>query len=364
MRKRLLAGIILLLLPWILSLFWMRAARQSTEAAAGTPAPSETVATGILRIGKGTESGAETELEAGVQSRAGTQSGTGMQSGEGTQPDGTDRRILMERDGISTYMALEDYLPGVIACQINPDYSLEALKCQAVIARTYIYRLMDGRGEIQEEELDLDYLEERTQTPDSDGASMVRAKERIVENLSRFRQAVQQTQHVVMKYDGRCILPLFHARNNGRTRQGDAAYPYLQAVDSKWDTWRADSELTKIWSLADFAERINQIPEASLVTPDQLAGQIQTVKKDDSGYVLEMKIGAKTYSGEEIQYALGLSSSCFAFSVSGDEVKAVVRGSGHGYGLSQAGAEGMAAENWGYEEILQYYYKNILIVTE
>ena len=72
------------------------------------------------------------------------------------------RRVILERYGIKTYLSVEDYLPGVVVCQASPELGQEALKCQAVIARTYIYRQMGEREEIQEEELDLDYLGDRT----------------------------------------------------------------------------------------------------------------------------------------------------------------------------------------------------------
>ncbi|MFR5731490.1 MAG: SpoIID/LytB domain-containing protein [Clostridium sp.] len=69
---------------------------------------------------------------------------------------------FLERYGVRTYLSVEDYLPGVMVCQIGPEMGMEALKCQAVIARTYIYRQMGDREEIQEEELDLDYLGDDT----------------------------------------------------------------------------------------------------------------------------------------------------------------------------------------------------------
>ena len=72
------------------------------------------------------------------------------------------RRIILERYGVRTYLSVEDYLPGVMVCQTGPEMGMEALKCQAVIARTYIYRQMGDREEIQEEELDLDYLGDDT----------------------------------------------------------------------------------------------------------------------------------------------------------------------------------------------------------
>ena len=100
------------------------------------------------------------------------------------------------------------------------------------------------------------------------------------------------------------------------------------------------------------------------VSASQIAGQIQTIRKDDAGYLEEIKIGPATFSGETLQYALGLPSSCIQVEETEDEIRIVTRGVGHGYGLSQAGAAGMAEEGWDYPSILQYYYKNISLTSE
>ena len=167
-----------------------------------------------------------------------------------------------------------------------------------------------------------------------------------------------------MQYEGREILPLFHGVSAGRTRTGDENYPYLQSVESRWDTERDDYLQTMEWGLPAFAGLINGIPGAAAVAPEQLPAEIQTVKKDDAGYIMQMKVGAKTYTGEEIQYALGLPSSCFTLEGNSEGIRAVVKGTGHGYGLSQAGADAMAKEGWGYQDILNYYYKNISLISE
>lgn len=335
--------IAMLLFPWLVSLAWSGAARDMQEDA-----------------GKTAETG-RTEEESGVDGTETADAGTGDILANATAgaevQKGADRRILVKRNDIQTYIELEDYLPGVIVCQIAQESRMEALKCQAVIARTYIHRLMDGRSEIREEELDLDYLSENQRNIPWD-------REKTARYLEQCRQAVAETKGVVMQYEEREILPLFHAVSAGRTRAGDENYPYLQPVESRWDTEREDYLQTMEWGLPEFAGLINGIPESAGVTPDQLPSQIQTVKKDDAGYMLQMKVGAKTYTGEEIQYALGLPSSCFTLEGSSETIRAVIKGVGHGFGLSQAGADAMAGEGWGYQDILNYYYKNISLISE
>lgn len=274
----------------------------------------------------------------------------------------SSRRILVERGQVKTYMSVEDYLPGVLVCQMpdtidGSEYDREVWNCQAVIARTYICRLMGGRSEIHEEELDLDYPGETRSLWES-------SRDLFVQRLEAARQAVEDTRGVVMKYDGRYILPLFHEMSAGRTRQGHEDFPYIQSVDSSRDVKRSTYLKTMEWTKTEFAAKISQIPDAAMVTSAQLPQEIQTVEKDDAGYLLQIKIGARTYTGDEIRWALGLPSSCFSLEGDGDIIRARVRGSGHGYGLSQAGADSMAREGWGYKEILQHYYKNISLISE
>lgn len=374
MRKWLIIGVVFLLFPWLTSLVWMRAA--------GATAEQETVGFAAEVGNRVNTAEKPRELAESEISEAGMTAGTDVVVGEkpgtgsaGTSDSGTatfdssasDRRILVERQGIRTYMNLEDYLPGVIVCQTEPDFQMEALKCQAVIARTYICRLMEERSEIHEEELDLDYLGEL----DKGIFQSPQKREQAAAALERCRQAVRETNGLTMQYENRYLLPLFHRMSAGRTRKGEADFPYLQAVESGWDTKREDYLTVTERSMKEFAADISRIPDTGQVQADQLAGQIQIVKKDDSGYVREIKIGARTYSGEEIQYALGLPSSCYSLElaesgnyVTGKKIRITTRGSGHGYGLSQAGADSMAAEGWRCEDILKYYYKNISLISE
>ncbi len=343
MRKGLVFGILLVLATWALSLVCMRAAGQA--------------------ISESGESGRESVKEES-ESRGEEEKTAEETTVEAAAAPASARKIRIERDGVKTFMELEDYLAGVMVCQIDADCHMEALKCQAVIARTYIYRIMDGRSETSEEELDLDYLGAESGASRGVSGMTLDEKERLALRLERCLEAARETSGVVMKYEGRLILPMFHAVSAGRTRKGEADYPYLAPVESKWDTQREDYMQEFSWSRAEFARLISGIPDAAPVSPDQVPDEIQTVKKDDSGYVLQIKIGAKTYSGEEVQYALSLPSACFFIEGEGDEIRAVSRGIGHGYGLSQAGADAMAAEGWGYQDILQYYYKEICFITE
>lgn len=312
------------MLPWVVSLCWRQKETAEIERAAAENAAVEQVPAET-----GTRECETLKME---------------------QVPSANRKILMEQDGVYTYRNLEDYLPGVVFSQTESGTELEALKCQAVIARTYICRLMEERDSIDEKELNL---------PDQNGGLGV--SDETVKALALCEQAVRETKGSIMTYGETCILPLFHKISAGRTRTGDADFPYLVSVQSSYDR-QADGYLTEVsWSSSEFAKKIGMDQGLSA---ENIISQIQIIQKDDAGYVQKMKIGTKILNGEEVQYALDLPSSSFSIYRSDGKLCARAAGTGHGYGLSQAGARAMAREGWKYEEILHYYYKNISIVSE
>ena len=397
MRKIGIVAVVVFVASWMFSLFCMHAAGQAggtVEEENGSVVSGESVLdgygqTGVERSVSGQAAGWNANGDSQV---SGKTAGWNENSHSADQGDGEvySRRIILERYGVRTYLSVEDYLPGVMVCQTGPEMGQEALKCQAVIARTYIYRQMGERVEIQEEELDLDYLGDYT--AQAGKTLTVHQKEELAERLEQCRQAAEAPAGTVMKYEDRYILPLFHERSAGRTRTGEADYPYLQSVESKWDVVGNDGNKTSqeqqgseletrtgdgaakevaagvsevSFSLSEFAQRIKNLSDAPSLDPDRISSEIQIVKRDDAGYVLQIKIGPRTYTGDDVQYALDLPSSCFTIDTrTSGTITVTVKGRGHGYGLSQNGAQAMAEEGWSYSDILNYYYKNISLVTE
>lgn len=397
MRKIGIVAVVVFVASWMFSLFCMHAAGQAggtVEEENGSVVSGESVLdgygqTGVERSVSGQAAGWDSN---GDRQDSGKTAGWNGNSHSADQGDREvySRRIILERYGVRTYLSVEDYLPGVMVCQTGPEMGQEALKCQAVIARTYIYRQMGERVEIQEEELDLDYLGDYT--AQAGKTLTLHQKEELAKRLEQCRQAAEATAGTVMKYEDRYILPLFHERSAGRTRTGEADYPYLQSVESKWDIMGNDGNKTLqeqqgseletgtgagaakeaaagvsevSFSLSEFAQRIKNLSDAPSLDPDRISSEIQIVKRDDAGYVLQIKIGPRTYTGDDVQYALDLPSSCFTIDTrTSGTITVTVKGRGHGYGLSQNGAQAMAEEGWSYSDILNYYYKNISLMTE
>lgn len=267
------------------------------------------------------------------------------------------KKVILDRKSGETYMDVEEYLPGVVAKQMPADYGNEALRAQAVIARTYIYGKMNGNDEVKESELHMEYLEEKQM-------EAMWGSESFVTYFAAVEEAVRSTAGTVIMYDGKLIEPLFHRASTGMTRNGDESHPYLQAAASKRDV-EAEGYLTMtILSREEFAGKINQIADSVPVEAETLPQSIQIIVRDEGGYVGQIQIGTKVYTGEEVQYALGLPSPAYTLEEYDGKIRAVCQGIGHGYGMSQYGAKCMAADGKTAEEILGFFYKNIVLISE
>ncbi len=265
-------------------------------------------------------------------------------------------RILLDGEN-GGYVTLEDYLAGVVAGQIPAEYEEETLKAQAIIARTYLIKQMGEDMEIPESSLELESLETE-QLKSLWGSKEFAGLYRKVEN------AVKETEGQVLTYQGELIDPLFCRASAGMTRQGDDLHPYLVSVDSAKDVEMDGFFSIQIWTKEEFAEKIGGVLEGEPVGADEIPGCIQIVKRDEAGYVEEIQIGSQICSGDAVQYALGLPSPNFTIEEYGGKVRTASSGMGHGYGFSQFGANEKAKEGWTAQDLLEYYYKNIALISE
>ena len=249
----------------------------------------------------------------------------------------------------------EEFLTGVVAAEIPAEYGIETLKAQAVLARTYIYRLVDpGMERIREEELDIDCLSMREMEKKW-------GKEHFKEYYGKIRTAVQETEGLVAEYDGELIEPFYCEASAGKTREL-AAYPYIRSVESPGDLGAGEFLCVRTFTEAEFADKIGRIggPRPG---SDGIAGKIQIIERDDAGYVKRVQIGDMDYSGDEVRDSLGLQSSSFHFSSADGKIRVSSKGIGSGYGFSQAGADAMEREQGSeFRELLKYYFQGIEIV--
>ena len=244
-------------------------------------------------------------------------------------------RVYLDKEE-KHYVDGETYLIGVVVCQMDPQCEMEALKAQAVLGRTFLYKKMDRDGRVKQSELGIS-LDRQSQL------EKIWGKDGFAIAYERVKQAVEETAGQILTYEGVPVEPFFHKISAGVTRAGEE--PYLVSVESKQDMEAEGYETVREWK-------------------EETYGEIQMISRDEAGYVEEIQIGGQVYTGDEAMELLQLPSPAFTIShLEGGRVEAVCHGVGHGIGLSQYGAEKLAEEGYGAEAILGYYFKNVEVIS-
>lgn len=282
---------------------------------------------------------------------------TGRVEGSIQKTDGISKKILLDRGTVPSAIDVEEYLIGMVALQIPAHWEPETLKAQAMIARTYLYKQMGDADKIAESELKFNYLEES-------GLEEIWGKDKFLEYYKNIRDAVEETRGQVIKYEEDLIDPLFHQVSAGKTRSGDEMHPYIKATDGHLDMEAENYMSLKTFTKEEFAAALNAMEDSPNILPEQALESIQIVEKDETGYVTTLQVGMKSYSGEDVAYVLGLKSCAFSFEDYEGSIRCTTKGIGHGYGFDQYGANLKAKEGWRADELLNFYYKNIVVISE
>lgn len=266
------------------------------------------------------------------------------------QSGAPERTIVVKNAaGNLQQMGLEEYLVGVVAAEMPASFPEEALKAQAVVARTYTRRRMnadkhDGAsvcmdpGCCQGYEDPADYLER--------GGSQ--------RDLDRIRQAVADTAGLVLTYEGALIDATYFSCSGGMTEDAVAVWgqdvPYLQSVRSPGEEEAPRFTDTAVFSPEEFCRRTGCAGEGE---PESWFGPVTYT---DGGGVDTLELCGESYSGVRLRSLLGLRSTAFSVSVEDGKIVITTRGFGHRVGMSQYGARAMAENGSGFEEILSHYY--------
>lgn len=251
---------------------------------------------------------------------------------------------------------LEEYIKCVVCAEMPALFEAEALKAQAVAARTYTYRALQNGADISSPDNFYQAYISKDDLKDRWGSNF--------ENYyGRVSSAVDATSGEIMVYDDEPILAVFHSTAAGATENSENIWtsptPYLKSVESPWDSAAPNFEYTMSISKADIASRIkNKYPEADFGNSD-IFSQIEILEKSPAGYVVKIRAGNIELKGNDFRMALGLRSAYFSLSDSGDSISFTTRGYGHGAGMSQYGANFMAADGNSYRDILTHYYSGI-----
>lgn len=257
--------------------------------------------------------------------------------------------INLNNKGVISSIELEEYIVGVVAAEMPASFSVEALKAQAVAARTYTVKKASAGKTLVNSTSDQVY-----NTVDE-----MKAKWGSSFNTyyNKIKSAVSSTKGLVITYNGKYIDALYCSMTNGKTEQPEYvwaySYPYLKCVSSSWDKNVKGFETVKNLEYATVSKALGQTVTRETV--------IEILSYTVSGRVDKIKIGDKTYTGVEIRTKLGLRSTDFTIDLNDSNISITTRGFGHGVGLSQYGANEMAKQGYTYDKILHHYYTGITI---
>lgn len=249
---------------------------------------------------------------------------------------------------------LEEYLIGVLAAEMPASFEIEALKAQAVASRSYaMYKLLHSENE------DYNILTDITNQVYINKEEM---EEKWGDNyslyLEKISKAVEDTNKEVMYYDNEIIESFYFAMSNGSTEDAQMVFqsdlPYIKSVSSSWDNETLNNFLvTKTLTKEEFCSSLN-LENCQTIN-------IDNINRSATHRIRTIKINNIEFKGTEIRTKLNLRSTDFEINIYGEEISITTKGYGHGVGMSQYGANGMAKEGYNYKEILNHYYNNITI---
>ena len=254
-------------------------------------------------------------------------------------------------------MLLEEYIICVLLEEMPATFPVEALKAQAVVARTYALRGYTLR--IKHAEAAVCTNHACCQGYRSQEEYLQQGGNR--EALEFVRNAVEETQGLVVTYDGKLIDATYFSCSGGATEAAVAVWgadvPYLQSTESPGEEEANHYEDTVTMGVEKLCSLLG-LPVATV--PGELLGQVSYT---EGGGVDTMVIGGRTFTGVQLRSALGLRSTAITIEITGTTVHITTRGYGHRVGMSQYGARAMALEGKSYTDILNHYYKDIAIIT-
>ena len=274
-------------------------------------------------------------------------------------------KLLHAKTGEVEELELDNYLLGVVSSEMPANFEIEALKAQAVVARTYtIYKITSGK---KHENADI--------CDDSNCCqAWITKEERLNKwneseresNWAKIEEAVNSTKGKIIVYEGKPINAFFHSNSGGITDTatnvwGVRNYTYLQAVETSgedaYSQYNSEVTITK----DEFISKIKEYHNDFEIDFSK-ENQIEILEYTDGERVKTIKIGNLNLSGVEVRTIFGLRSAKFEVTIDGENIKFTVVGYGHGVGMSQTGADSMAKQGNNYEEIIKHFYTGVEII--
>ncbi|MFC5700922.1 stage II sporulation protein D [Cohnella faecalis] len=282
-------------------------------------------------------------------------------------PEPFVRVYLSESKTVET-VSLETYVRGVVAAEMPLDFEPAALEAQALAARTYILRRLmnDDRTGMPVQNADVTDTQTHQAYRSISRMSKLLVQDR--EGWMKADQACRNTRGLIIAYEGQPIDALYFSTSNGYTENSEDVFPfklpYLRSVESPWDKEGAPrSKETVEMPLKRFYELLGAKSAQAMGPIVAGAGggklPIRVTERSEGQRVKMLAVGTLKLPGTEVRSMLGLRSSSFEWVIKGSKIFITTYGSGHGVGMSQWGAEGMAKAGSTSREIVEHYYPGV-----
>ncbi len=278
-------------------------------------------------------------------------------------------KVYNPKTGITEEINIEDYVKGVVAAEMPAEFHMEALKAQAVAARTYAIsrsiKYSDGHPGHPSAPLCSGIHCQAYLSPSQ--IKEIKGDSWIEKYWGKIEESVDLTQDLGIFYNGEIIEPLYHSTSGGRTEDVKDVFaeeiPYLKSVTSPYeeDAPRYRNSLTL--STEEFLNKIkSKYPNVNL-TKDNVHEKIKLIEKTFTGRVKKIAIDKTIVEGRDLRDLFGLNSTNFTISLDKklNIIEIETQGFGHGVGMSQWGANGMGKHGNNFEEILKHYYTGVEI---
>lgn len=284
--------------------------------------------------------------------------------------------VLNSSDKVKVYITeenrieeveLEDYICGVVSNEMPAVFDVEALKAQAIAARTFLAsrklkKCSNAQGADVCDTVHCQVYtskENRLEKWDESSAEVY---------WNKIKEAVDATKGMVLTYNGELVLyPQYFSTSSGRTENASDTnwgdIPYLKSVISQGEEIAPKFSSEKTVSLSEFVNIVNSKYPNSGIEISNLKTNVQIISRSEAGGIKQIKIGNLTITGSDFRFLIGLNSANFTYVIGDTNITFQCKGYGHGVGMSQWGANVMAKNGSTYEEILKHYYTGVSIQT-
>ena len=250
-----------------------------------------------------------------------------------------------------TDLSLEDYIVGVVSCEMPASFDIEALKAMSVAARTYALYKSERNKTLKTTTDDQCYIDK--------SAMKEKWKNNFDKYYNKINNAVNDTKGEYMTYNDKTIIAFYFSISNGKTENVENVFSqkldYLVSVDSSWDKRNNSNEKNIKMKVSDFLKKLN--------INDNKINNIK-IDRSNTNRINNIKINNKNYKGTKFRSLLNLKSTDIEIKYDNDYVYIHTVGYGHGVGMSQYGANYIAQDGYKYYDILKHYYKGVKIVNK